>query len=332
MVAQCGSFVQSAQVVRVSPHVCESPRGCVGIRKRWNARGIQDGFTGGNAVPSHPAGEHGLAIFFGVRFQAFCNLQRIGHGLRDKDDQEPIAVRVFRSNVEGASIVLGISIGENINGIVMTPVGREELVQAPQTLWRKLGQFSTIGHQRVRGQNRRAARIGQDRKPRALGAGLSAEHFGHIEKIRDIVHPQNSRPAEGRVQHFVAARECAGVRGGSPRGLLRSTGLDHDDRLGECDFTRCGQERPRISHGFHVEQDALGVRVVAKVVDQIAPINIQHRTGRDDRAEANLFALAPVEDRDQKRSTLTQERDVARPGCVFEFGPIKRIEPRCNCS
>src|ERR1019366_10634991 len=99
---------------------------------------------GSNAASSHPAGEQWLARLFGVRFQAFCNLQRIGHCLRDKDDQEAIAVRVFRSNVEGASIALGISIGENINRIVMTPVGREELIQAPQALWRKLGQFSTI--------------------------------------------------------------------------------------------------------------------------------------------------------------------------------------------
>ena len=92
---------------------------------------------------------------FGVRLHAFCNLRGIGHGLRDKDDQESIAVRVLRSNFEGASIALGIGIGENINGIVMTPVGREKLIQALQALWGKLSQFSAIGHQRVGGQDRR---------------------------------------------------------------------------------------------------------------------------------------------------------------------------------
>ena len=95
---------------------------------------------------------------FGIRLHAFCNLQRIGHGLRDKDDQESIAVRVLRSNFEGASKALGIGIGENINGIAMTPMGGEELIQALQALRGKLGQFSAIGHQRVRGQDARDRR------------------------------------------------------------------------------------------------------------------------------------------------------------------------------
>ena len=61
-----------------------------------------------------------------------------------------------------------------------------------QRLGRKLRQFATIGHQRVGGQDCRPARIGQDGKPRTLGARLSAEHFRHIEKIGDIVDAQNS--------------------------------------------------------------------------------------------------------------------------------------------
>ena len=124
----------------------------------------------------------------------------------------------------------------------MTPRSREKLVQVLQDLWRKLGQFSVIGHQRVGCQDRRAARIGHDRKPRTLGAGLFAEHFRHIEKVCDIVHPQNARAAESCVQHFVAARERTGVRCRSPRGRLRPASLNHDNRLGERDFTRCRHE------------------------------------------------------------------------------------------
>ena len=117
----------------------------------------------------------------------------------------------MRSNFEGASIALRISIAENVNGIVVTPVGGEELIQAAQAFRGKLSQFSAIRHQRVGGQDCRPASIGQDRKPRTLGAGLPAEHFRHIEKVRDIVDPQNSRAAKGRVQNFIAARERPGV-------------------------------------------------------------------------------------------------------------------------
>src|SRR5208282_38315 len=120
------------------------------------------------------------------------------------------------SNFEGASIALGIGIGENINGIVMTPVGREKLIQALQDLWGKLGQFSATCHQGVRGQDTRPARIGENGKPRTLGARLPAEYLRHIEKVRDTVYAQNPRAAEGCVQHFVAASERAGMRGCSP--------------------------------------------------------------------------------------------------------------------
>jgi len=59
------------------------------------------------------------------------------------------------------------------------------------------------------------------------------------------------------------------------------------------------------------------VRVVAKVVDQIAPIDISNRAGGNDGAEANLFAVAPVENSDLQSSTLTQERNVAGLGSFF---------------
>src|SRR6202040_2067774 len=105
-----GSLVESAQVVSVPPHVGEGACCGIGIRKGWNPRRIQSSFARSNAISSHPARNHGLAIFFGVGLQTLCNLRRVGHPLRREDDQKSIAVRIPGSNFKGASITLGISI------------------------------------------------------------------------------------------------------------------------------------------------------------------------------------------------------------------------------
>jgi hypothetical protein len=97
-----------------------------------------------------------------------------------------------RSPSLGASKALGIGVGENIDGIAMTPVGREKLIEAVHALGRKLGQFAAAGHQRVGGQDGGTAGVGQNGKPWTSGTRLPAEHFRHIEEIGDIVNAQNS--------------------------------------------------------------------------------------------------------------------------------------------
>src|SRR5271166_1285401 len=69
------------------------------------------------------------------------------------------------------------------------------------------------------------------------------------------------------------------------------------------------------------------MRVVAKMVNQITPANVQHRAGGNDGAESHFLPVAPVEDRCQKRSTLAQKRDAARLRRLFsESG----IQPNCR--
>ncbi len=81
-------------------------------------------------------------------------------------------------------------------------------------------------------------------------------------------------------------------RFGSPGGASR---LDHDDRLGQRHFTRRREERPRVSDRLHVHDNALGVGIVAQVVDQVAPAHVQHRADRDKGAEANVLLQAPIQ-------------------------------------
>ena len=74
------------------------------------------------------------------------------------------------------------------------------------------------------------------------------------------------------------------------------------------------EERPGVADRLHVDDDALGVRVVAEVVDQVAPADVEHRPDRDERAEPDVLAQAPVEDRRAERPALAEEPDAAGPG------------------
>ena len=71
----------------------------------------------------------------------------------------------------------------------------------------------------------------------------------------------------------------------------------------------------------------LSVRIVAEVVDQIPPTHIQHGAGRDDRTEAYLLQLAPIENRSQQGSALAQKRYVAGTRRVLGEGSV---QPDCR--
>jgi len=169
----------------------------------------------------------------------------------------------------------------------------------------------------------------------------AAEHFRHIEEIGDIVNAQTPERRKAASSTSSLAVRAPGVGSGSSRAASERR-LDDDDRFGKRDFAGGRQNDPRVTHGFHVDEDALGVRVVAKSSRSNRPIDIKHRAGGNDGAEANLFAVAPVENSDLQSSTLTQERNVAGLGSFFDergvqpiaefmmprpLGPIKRMEP-----
>ena len=87
----------------------------------------------------------------------------------------------------------------------------------------------------------------------------------------------------------------------------------------------------------------LRLRIVAQIVDEIAPADVEHRADRDEGAEADVLAQAPVEHRRAQRAALADEADV--PGLAIaaanvafrpvtglmtprQLGPMMRIGPR----
>ena len=119
--------------------------------------------------------------------------------------------------------------------------------------------------------------------------------------------------AEGRFQNIVGAGQRAGVRGGGLGGGSRASGLDDDDRLGERDLARGREERTGVADRLHVDDDGMGARIAAEVVDQIAPVHVQHRADGDEAAEADILTHRPVQHRGAQGAALADEGHVAGP-------------------
>ena len=87
--------------------------------------------------------------------------------------------------------------------------------------------------------------------------------------------------------------------------------------------SRAAERNERASPiDLHVDDDAPGVRIVAEVVDEVAPADIEHRADRDERAEADVLSKAPIEDRGAQRAALADEPDATRPRHARREGRI----------
>src|SRR5215204_3544918 len=95
---------------------------------------------------------------------------------------------------------------------------------------------------------------------------------------------------------------------------LRASGFDHYYRLGQGGLAGRREERAGVTDGLHVDDDALRVRVVAEVVDQISPAHVHHRAHADERREPDVLHKALVQDGREQSPALTQKSHVARAG------------------
>ena len=138
-----------------------------------------------------------------VGLEFLRDLRRIGHSLRRHDDQHAVDVRIFRRNFQRLRVALRLGVSQDVNGIGVRPRGGQEFVVRIHTLGRDLGERAAALHQRVRGENAGATRVGHDAQPVALGARLLGKHIGHVENVGDGIDAQDADAAEGRIQHIV---------------------------------------------------------------------------------------------------------------------------------
>src|ERR1043165_2960191 len=99
--------------------------------------------------------------------------------------------------------------------------------------------------------------------------------------------------------------------------------LDDNDWFGQRHLTRGREKSPRVANRLHVKNDALGMRVVTQIVDQIPPADIEHGTNGNESAEANIFAETPIENGRTQCAALTDETHITRAGHAGSEGCIQ---------
>ena len=194
----------------------------------------------------------------------------------------------------------------------MAPVRGKKLVQGLHRFRGELGQLPSVRTAAIGREHARTAGIRHDSQPRSFGSRLLREHFRHVEQIGDRLHPQYPRPPECRVEHLVASGESARMRRRRLSGRLCASCLDYDDRLAQRNFPRRREKRARIAHRLHVHNDALRAWIIPQVVDQVAPVDIEHRSDRYEGAKADHLFLRPIQNRRTQRPALADEAYVSR--------------------
>src|SRR5207237_10676079 len=92
--------------------------------------------------------------------------------------------------------------------------------------------------------------------------------------------------------------------------------LEYDDGLIERNFAGGGEKGAGLADCFHIHDNAVGARVVAEIIDQVAPAHVEHGSDRHEGAEAHLLFLAPIQNGSAECAALADEGDVSRAGDV----------------
>ena len=143
--------------------------------------------------------------------------------------------------------------------------------------------------------------------PRGLETRESASLASNRSSISVDAHHAGA-PEGGAVERVVAG-DGAGVRGGGHGRAGAAARLHDDDRLGLGEVARGAHELARVGQRFDVEDDRVGLRVGAEVVDQVAEVDVAHRADTDEGREADLVGGRPVEDRRAQGAGLADEAD-----------------------
>src|SRR5579884_2720104 len=110
-----------------------------------------------------------------------------------------------------------------------------------------------------------------------------------------MVDGQDSTAAASRLEDFMTAGQCAGVRGGCLAGRLGAASFQNDDRFVQGNFSGGGEESPSVADSLYIDNNACGLRVAPEVIDQIAPANIHHRANGDKGTKPNTFVQTPIQ-------------------------------------
>ena len=237
------------------------------------------------------------------------------HRLRREHGEHAIHVFIRSDDLQRLRVTRRIGIAEHIDGVLMAPRSRKEVVEGLQRVLRKLGKRSATKHNGIGGEGTGATRIRDNGKTRPGRQWLLGKHLSHIEKLLDGVHAQHAVLSQRSIEHIIAACHGSGMRSGGTRGLGGAPDFDHDDGLALRDLAGSLQKACGIAaDGFHIHHDAFRMWIIAKMTNEIAPTHLRHRASGDEGAKAHVLLVTPIEDGRAKRSALAEKSHAARSG------------------
>ena len=192
-------------------------------------------------------------------------------------------------DLERAGVAGRIGVAQHVDRIAVAPGRRQERIEARARVGRQRRQLAAMGDERVGREHARTARVGDHGQPRSARPRLLTQHLRHVEDVADLAHAQHADAPKGRIEHLVRAGERARVRGGGARGRLGAPRLDDDDRLRQRHFARRREKTARVvADRLHVKDDRARARIVAEVVDEVTPTDVEHGPQRDEGTEPQL--------------------------------------------
>ena len=187
------------------------------------------------------------------------------------------------------------------------------MVEAGAGFGARFAEFDAGGENIVGSKESGTSGVGNEHEFGSARTGLLGKSVGGVEEIFEAVDLNHSDAVKGGGKD-IAVDKFAGVGGKSAKGEVVAPGFDDDDGLIESDFAGGRDKAAGVADGVDLEQDGASVGVLAEMVDEIGPIDIEHGAKGGEATEANDVLKAPIEDEAGEGGALTEEGDRAAGG------------------
>ena len=119
-------FVQCFEIGAVAPHQIEHASCRVGIGVGGNSGLIENRVGFRDFAAAHPTGDHRLAWKLGIMRQLLGNGRCIGQTSGSQDHQQAVGGGILDGDIDRLGITLRIGVSDDVDGILMAPVARQE--------------------------------------------------------------------------------------------------------------------------------------------------------------------------------------------------------------
>ncbi len=161
---------------------------------------------------AHPHSNERLAVLIGDLCEALGELIRSRGPLRGIDRNHAVDAGIIQTGRDGVLVPGCVRISQNVHRVGLAPIYGEMGVQRPDAVLRKGCKPSAQPDQRIGRDDAGASCIGDNRDLGPFREMLRMQDLCHIKQIRNISHPDNTDPLEGRIACSIFAPHRPGMR------------------------------------------------------------------------------------------------------------------------